>query len=353
VAAFFLLFACVNIAPVANLLFPIGTIMADRLLYLPSLGLCACVVMAVSSPQMTRRSPVAAALVLGLLAAAWGIRTWVRNTDWRDNLTLALVGVKDSPASYKTHFFLANSLYDTDFGHGTIVRVIAEVEKSLAIVEPLPDARKPAALYSAAGGYYMTRGSSLLADGADGETVLTPQSRAAYETSIRTLQRGLAIVAAAQIPGSGPAYPYEANVSRMMSKDYLRLSDFPHALAAALEARRLDPLDPKIHWQLFDVLSSQELAFEASAALMAGGLITGDPSMRQELLRLYQLGLDEKGCAVDPVTGALNPACEVVHNQLCAAALSLGQLSRESPRSAEVDKRIAEAPLPACDVKSR
>ncbi len=40
-------FAFLNFVPASNLFFPIGTIMADRLLYLPSLGLLACLVLAI------------------------------------------------------------------------------------------------------------------------------------------------------------------------------------------------------------------------------------------------------------------------------------------------------------------
>jgi hypothetical protein len=168
---------------------------------------------------------------------------------------------------------------------------------------------------------------------------------------VQLLEECLSIIAALRNTGVKPTASSEANVRGMLSDAYLHLSEVPQALAAALEARRLDPLDPEFHWQLFNVLISQDRAFEAATALMAGGILTGDASMRQELVRLYQLGLDKKGCAVDPGTGALNPACEAVHNQLCDAARSVGELSRESPPSAELTERLARASFPACDVK--
>ncbi len=46
-AFFFAGFAFLNLLPASNLLFPIGTIMAERLLYLPLAGLVAAVVLAV------------------------------------------------------------------------------------------------------------------------------------------------------------------------------------------------------------------------------------------------------------------------------------------------------------------
>src|SRR5207249_9085539 len=41
-AFFFACFAFVTFVPVSNLLFPVGTIMAERFLYLPSVGLIGC-----------------------------------------------------------------------------------------------------------------------------------------------------------------------------------------------------------------------------------------------------------------------------------------------------------------------
>ena len=56
---------------------------------------------------------------------------------------------------------------------------------------------------------------------------------------------------------------------------------------------------------------------------MEGVLLTTDTGLRNELLRLYQGGLDRSGCATMPIQGntALNPACDMVHRHLCAAAV--------------------------------
>jgi hypothetical protein len=94
--------------PSANLLFPTGTIMAERLAYLPSLGLCLAIghlgaaFTAREQPVgtvRTRRIGVAvlAALVVLCLAA----RTWARIPDWRSNLALALADVATTPRSAK------------------------------------------------------------------------------------------------------------------------------------------------------------------------------------------------------------------------------------------------------------
>lgn len=97
--------------PSSNLFFPSGTIMAERLTYLASLGGClalghaAARALALWPGAFRRRSPQLAALFsiaalcLGLLA--W--RTTRRNTVWRDNLTLALNDSQVTPRSAKLH----------------------------------------------------------------------------------------------------------------------------------------------------------------------------------------------------------------------------------------------------------
>ena len=92
--------------PGANLLFPAGTMLAERLAYLPSLGACLIVGHLFARPVFgagrnggRRRGLVAIVVVLGLLAA----RTVARNPDWHDNLTLARADVETVPRSAKLH----------------------------------------------------------------------------------------------------------------------------------------------------------------------------------------------------------------------------------------------------------
>jgi protein O-mannosyl-transferase len=82
--------------PVANLLFPSGVYMAERTLYLPSVGLALAAAAALGKVPLHRwRTPVAAVL---LLAA---VRTVLRVPVWRDDLTLTESILDDSPRSYK------------------------------------------------------------------------------------------------------------------------------------------------------------------------------------------------------------------------------------------------------------
>src|SRR5262249_35901678 len=96
--AFFLLgFAATTFIPASNLLFPIGTILADRFLYLSTIGLLGCLVMLIYS--LAERSNVKriAPALLTMIAIGFGIRTWIRNQDWQDQRAIVEASLKASP----------------------------------------------------------------------------------------------------------------------------------------------------------------------------------------------------------------------------------------------------------------
>lgn len=86
--------------PSANLLFPLGTVMAERLVYLPSLGFCLVAGhLGAAAAARFRPAPVVAAGAL--VVAAYGVGTWARNPAWKDSLTLATTDVVTYPRSAK------------------------------------------------------------------------------------------------------------------------------------------------------------------------------------------------------------------------------------------------------------
>lgn len=96
--------------PVSNVFFPIGTIQAERLLYLPSVGFVLCVAEVVRR-GFGARSRVAWGIVLVVTVALAG-RAVVRNFDWRDNRSLFESGIVTSPRSALTHFELGKLLFN-------------------------------------------------------------------------------------------------------------------------------------------------------------------------------------------------------------------------------------------------
>jgi len=89
----------------ANLLFPIGTIKAERLLYLPSFGWClAFGWLALQAPRSAQPRWLGLAAIVVIACAG---RTWIRNNDWKDSLSLFTATVATAPGSAKAHHNLA------------------------------------------------------------------------------------------------------------------------------------------------------------------------------------------------------------------------------------------------------
>ncbi len=89
---------------VSNLIFPIGTIFGERLLYLPAIGFCLLLASGLAQwaarSQAARRAAMALALVtLGLYA----VRFVTRCGDWASDDALFAATVRDSPRSAKAH----------------------------------------------------------------------------------------------------------------------------------------------------------------------------------------------------------------------------------------------------------
>ena len=85
------------ILPTSNLLFPIGTVRADRLLFLPSFGFA--LVLGACFETLVARRRVLGWTLLALLAGAYGWRTHVRNLEWRSGETLWTATVRQNPGS--------------------------------------------------------------------------------------------------------------------------------------------------------------------------------------------------------------------------------------------------------------
>lgn len=182
-------FALVAFLPTSNLLIPVGTIMAERFLYLPAIGFAVCLTLAVYAVGRRIRPGNLAPLVIGLLlAAGFGARTFARNADWKDDLTMWSAQANAAPLSFKTHVGLAKVM--TQAGHFDLSGALREVERSLAFLDPLPDRLNDATVYYRLGGFYIN-----VAQGSSG--------RDYYERGRKLEIRSLAILHAQNVPGPG------------------------------------------------------------------------------------------------------------------------------------------------------
>jgi len=106
-------------APVANVVLPIGTIMAERLLYLPSLGFCLLVGALFAQIWDRGRQRLSIAITVLLLLCFMG-RTLERNGDWRNNETLFASATTTYPRSAKAHAGLGEALLQRGDAIGAI-----------------------------------------------------------------------------------------------------------------------------------------------------------------------------------------------------------------------------------------
>jgi tetratricopeptide (TPR) repeat protein len=123
---FFVIFFFVALAPTA-LAVPI---LAERFLYLPSIGLVGCVVAATYalgrrlSPSWPA-SPRVAWIAMGVVCLALAMRTYARNSDWHDELSLWSSAVQVVPWDARAHMSLGNALAQIP---GRLPDAIAELQ---------------------------------------------------------------------------------------------------------------------------------------------------------------------------------------------------------------------------------
>lgn len=158
--AFGLIFFAITVSLVSNLLFLIESTMAERFLYLPSIGICISISWAVihyfrmSGHEnekatlkliSTKWMPVA---LLSVVLLAYSGKTISRNSDWKNNLTLLATDVKTSPNSARIRYAYGSALLiekalkeeNTDAKNGYLDKSIAELQKGVSILPSYAEA---------------------------------------------------------------------------------------------------------------------------------------------------------------------------------------------------------------------
>ena len=123
IVAFGILFYLITLAPVSNFFFLLGSTMAERFLYIPSLGFC--IVLTYFLARITKTVDLRSgfnnifqffALNRSLLLIVVGIcvlyyvKTTSRTQDWKDNMTLLTKDVKTSPNSARVNQILGSAV---------------------------------------------------------------------------------------------------------------------------------------------------------------------------------------------------------------------------------------------------
>ena len=124
----------IGFAATANILVPTGTIMGERLAYLPSAGFC--LLIGLGWSWLQERQRLVALATLTAIVAVLAVRTVARNQDWRDNLSLFRASVHAVPGSAKMHSGLGAEY----LMQGRIDLAGPELQAALQIDANYPDA---------------------------------------------------------------------------------------------------------------------------------------------------------------------------------------------------------------------
>ena len=342
--AFFAAFWFVAIAPTANIAILIGSIMAERFLYLPLIGVAGCLVLAIGAlADRFSAGPAAAgkaaATAVGVICLAYSVRTVVRNADWRDEISLWSSAARTSPGSFKAHVSYAVALAaagkDLDTSTG-------QADHAVAILSTIPDDRNNSIGYYQAGFCYRTKGD------AD-----PPASQSWYGKARDTLVEGVKIdrISTEQArsvnleAGKGPYLGGQTRLYDELGRVYLLLHQPKEALPVLADGRAISP-KPAFSEAMSQAYRDLGNRDGAAIALLEGLVLDPEAAgLPASLVKVYQ-DLYPESCAVtrSGTSFAINMECPLVHGQLCTASVDSARdlQTRRRPRSAS---RIAQTAI--------
>ncbi len=108
---FGLAFIAITFSLTANIFIPIGTLVGERLLYLPSFGYCLALGWAGQKVESVWKGPASRKGIIAAVVAVsvfFAVRTFIRNEDWRTNISLFESAEKVSPNSVKVNYNLGH-----------------------------------------------------------------------------------------------------------------------------------------------------------------------------------------------------------------------------------------------------
>jgi protein O-mannosyl-transferase len=328
--------------PASNLVVRIGSIMAERFLYLPAIGFAVAAAALFYRHVPRRAIPYVAGAVLVLCAG----RTFARNPAWNDSLTLAAADVQSAPGSFRLHDMLGEYLYLQD-PKANLDRAIEELEAAWSVLRVLPPERIFEANPATLGMYYGVKG-----DAAGGPQ--TKEGRGWYEKSLRTLLQARDASRATQKafdeaqgahgrPLDGfVAYP---PLYGFLGVTELRLGRYPEAIEAYRYAVVLNPRNGAGYDSLANAYLSAGDPAGAAIVLLEKGLELGFNPPTLAALRSVYAEMPGGQCAVRRSGGIdqLDPECPRVHSDICKAEASLAELLKEARRPA----RVSDSGCPA------
>lgn len=225
--AFGILFFGITISIVSNIFVMIEATLAERFMYLPSLGLCIAVIFALE--RFTRyfakndysffsilQENKAFSGILLLVLLLFSVKTFTRNLDWKDNFTLFSVDKDHNPNSYRNLSGYCNVLFGTK-------------------IMPLKDGDPQKLEYCKEAIYYSTKSLEITQDNFSAWSLLTycylqlkdyPQAQSSFENGLKYYTNTTPYLDNFYMLGSN-AYYYTGNLNKALetAKAGLAVSD--------------------------------------------------------------------------------------------------------------------------------
>lgn len=304
---FLVLFGLGALLPTSNLLFPIGTIMAERFLYLPAVAFAGCLVTAFA--LFRRRVPEAALRgAFAVIVLAFAGRTFARNSDWLNEQTLFASAETAVPASFRPH----NDLISIDDRAGKLDDAVREADTTIQILNALPDDRNLSTPYITAGKAYSDRADSLPA----------PEGAPWRKRALDALRHAERIEDAARGERSRPVDHRE--LYEHLGYVEMRDNDLDEAVPALEKAMRLG-LSTDVFINLATAYVGKKDSRNAEVTILEGVIWQRqNEAIAKYMVQLYNT-TSPSSCAlvVSGNSTHLNAACPLVQGELCEASARL------------------------------
>ena len=335
--------AAICILPTSNLIVLIGSILAERFLYLPSIGFAIAAVALLFRLKEERTARIVLTVALVVFAG----RTFVRNFDWRDNLALMSADVNTSPGSFRTHDLLGREL-DIQNPHANLDRAIREGEAAWQILRDLPPLYIPDGTPRHLGLYYATKGD-------DAGGVASEHGRGWFQKALDVLLRARQASEAGerefdrqQLAHGRPLAKRQGSpdVYQTLGAVYSRFGRHQEAIEALRYGRGLKPEGS----EFYAALSVEYLAAGAASMSAAVALerifLEGARAESMYALREASAKMPGGECALSESRGIVSPnfACPAVRQQTCVALYDLAEgftEARQPARAREQRDRAA------------
>jgi protein O-mannosyl-transferase len=149
VYGFSILYFLITISLFANILFLLGTTMAERFLFFPSAGFCiamgwlVCSSFSSSGLAVSRYMTATGMVGVTIIIALYGLIVIKRGAEWADNYTLFSADLASAPDNCRLNCYLASEILqpaDPEQGHADYADAVRHLQKAISIYPDYADA---------------------------------------------------------------------------------------------------------------------------------------------------------------------------------------------------------------------